>query len=173
MTSFADLKILLVDDNAHMRAILGTLLKSLGVRQITEVRDGGEALQVLHRWPADIAFVDLLMQPMDGLEFTRRLRAAEGSLNPYLPIIMITGHADKVRVSQARDAGITEFLVKPITGKSIIDRMNAVIFRPRDFIRTGGYFGPSRRRIEGQAPVGGERRQARPQARPASNITEI
>ena len=59
---------------------------------------------------------------------------------------MMTGHSEKSRVYEARDAGVTEFVVKPITAKAIFDRIQAVIFRPRPFVKTADYFGPDRRR---------------------------
>ena len=146
--SLGELKVLLVDDNQHMRAIVAAILKGIGVRQVLEARDGAEALSHLKTWPADIAIIDFQMAPVDGVEFTRMVSRAETSPNPYLPIIMMTGYAERKKVMEARDAGVTEFLVKPITAKGIITRLNEVVFKPRPFVRTDEYFGPSRRRIE-------------------------
>lgn len=143
-----ELKVLLVDDNQHMRAIISTILIGIGVRDIREARDGAEGLQALRDWPADIAIVDFRMDPLDGVEFTRLVRNSPDSRNPYLPIIMMTGFADRPRVVEARDAGVTELVVKPVTARAIIDRLNAVVFRPRPFVRTMDYFGPRRRGID-------------------------
>ncbi len=142
------LKVLLVDDNQHMRAIVCAILKGVGVRDVREARDGAEGLQALRDWPADIAIVDFRMSPLDGVEFTRLVRNAPDSANPYLPIIMMTGFADRPRVVEARDAGVTELVVKPVTARSVIDRLNAVVFRPRPFVRSADYFGPRRRGID-------------------------
>ena len=140
------LRVILVDDNPHMRAIVMTLLESFGVKTAREVCDGAEALEALRGWPADLAIVDFKMAPMDGVEFTRQLRNAPDSRNPYLPVIMMTGHSAKWRVEDARDAGVTEFVVKPVTAKTLMERIYSVIYRPRPFVRTGSYFGPDRRR---------------------------
>ena len=145
-TSLSALRVLLVDDNQHIRAIVAAILAGVGVSEIRECWDGAEALQVLREWPADVAFVDFRMSPVDGVEFTRLVRNAADSPNPFLPIIMITGYADRPRVEEARDSGITEFIVKPITARAILDRLNFVINRPRPFVRTADYFGPDRRR---------------------------
>lgn len=142
------LKVLLVDDNQHMRAIVATILKGVGIREVREARDGAEGLQALRDWPADIAIVDFRMEPIDGVEFTRMVRNAKDSRNPYLPIIMMTGFADRPRVCEARDAGVTELVVKPVTARSVIDRINAVVFHARPFVRTEAYFGPTRRGID-------------------------
>lgn len=143
-----ELRVLLVDDNEHMRAIVCAILKGIGIRNIREARDGGEGLRLVAQWNPDIAIVDFRMDPVDGVEFTRLVRQSADSANPYLPIIMMTGFADRPRVVEARDAGVTELVVKPVTARSIIDRLNAVVFRPRPFVKTGDYFGPRRRGID-------------------------
>lgn len=158
MASLNSLTILLVDDNQHMRAIAAAILQSIGCRSIIEVTDGSAALEVLRERPCDLAIVDFNMFPMDGVEFTRLVRNSTDSANPYLPIIMMTGHSEKSRVVEARDAGVTEFVVKPITAKAVIDRINAVIFRPRPFIKTDDFFGPDRRRTNSPNYNGPKRR---------------
>ena len=150
MSSLDSLHILLVDDNPHMRAITAAILASAGMRKIREAADGAQALDALRDGPVDMAIVDFNMFPLDGVEFTRLVRNSPDSANPYLPIIMMTGHSEKSRVQEARDAGVTEFVVKPITARAILERMQAVILRPRAFVKADGYFGPDRRR---QNPV--------------------
>lgn len=142
------LRVLLVDDNPHMRAIVASILKGVGVRQVCEARDGAEGLQALRSWPADLAIVDFQMQPLDGACFTRLVRNSADSENIYLPIIMMTGFADRGRVFEARDAGVTEMIAKPVTARAILDRIESVILRPRPFVRTADYFGPARRGID-------------------------
>jgi CheY-like chemotaxis protein len=146
MSALQSLHILLVDDNQHMRAITSAILQSAGVRNIREVADGAAALDAVRDHAVDLAIVDFNMFPLDGVEFTRLIRNSPDSANPYLPIIMMTGHSEKSRVYEARDAGVTEFVVKPITAKAVFDRIHAVIMRPRPFVKTGDYFGPDRRR---------------------------
>lgn len=148
-----------------MRTIVSAVLKSIGVKHLRESRNGAEALAILREWPVDVAMVDFRMQPIDGVEFTRLVRNAKDSANPFLPIIMLTGYADRTRVIEARDAGVTELIVKPITAQAIIARLNSVIFHPRPFVRTKHYFGPDRRRTPNRNYRGEERRgklQARP-----------
>ena len=146
MSALQSLDILLADDNPNMRAIVSTMLKSVGVGRVREVNDGAAALAALKDRPADLAIVDFKMLPVDGVTFTHLIRTAKDSPNPYLPIIMMTGHSDKRRVTEARDAGVTEFVTKPVTPQALLIRIQAVIMRPRAFIRGGDYFGPDRRR---------------------------
>ena len=158
MASLANLRVLVADDNQHMRAIVTAVLKGIGVQHVRETHDGGEALAALREWNADVAIVDFRMEPIDGVEFTRLVRNASDSANPFLPIIMLTGYADRVRVVEARDAGVTELVVKPMTAKALISRLQAVILQPRSFIRTDDYFGPDRRRKANPDYPGPERR---------------
>lgn len=156
---YANLRFLLVDDNHHMRAIVSTILKGVGVRHVREATDGAEALQAMREGLVDIAVVDFKMSPLDGVQFTQLVRNSPDSVDPFLPIIMLTGFAERHRVFEARDAGVTEIVVKPVTARSLLDRINIVIFKPRPFIRSGDYFGPCRRRREEPNYAGPFRRQ--------------
>lgn len=137
---------MLVDDNHHMRILMTELMRALGVRQLFEAADGAEALQLLRRQPVDIIICDLAMEPVDGLDFVRLLRNSPDSPNPMCPVIMLTGHSTERRVYEARDAGVTEFLAKPITARGVLERLSQVIDHPRSFVRSEDYFGPDRRR---------------------------
>jgi len=142
----SNLRFLMVDDNQHMRAIVGAILQGVGVKHFHEAMDGAEALQVVRDSMIDIAIVDFKMSPLDGVQFTQLVRNSPDSVDPFLPIIMLTGFAERHRVFEARDAGVTEIVVKPVTARSLLDRINTVIFKPRPFIKSGDYFGPCRRR---------------------------
>lgn len=167
-TGLESLRVLLADDNQHMRAIVVAVLAGAGVTQVRECRDGAEALEALREWPADLAIVDFQMSPLDGVDFTRTVRNAPDSQNPYLPIIMMTGHSARSRVFEARDAGVTEFVAKPVTAKAVLERIQAVIYKPRPFIRTDDYFGPDRRRRQDPYYRGPWRRSTDPRPRTAT-----
>ena len=158
MAALEALQVLLVDDNQHMRAIVSAILKSAGVRRIHEVDDGAQALATLRTVPIDLAIVDFNMFPLDGVAFTRMVRNSPDSANPYLPIIMMTGHSERAKVQEARDSGVTEFVVKPVTAKAMLDRIHAVIFHPRPFVKSDSYFGPCRRRKSAATYAGPWRR---------------
>ena len=140
------LKALVVEDNTHMRSLLRALLNALGVKDISEAIHGQAAMEALRDRKFDLVLTDLAMSPMDGLELTRYLRNSDNSPNPFVPIIMITGHTEKYRVEAARDAGVTEFLAKPVTAHNLFARITEILERPRAFVRCDGYFGPDRRR---------------------------
>jgi CheY-like chemotaxis protein len=155
---FENLKALIVEDNAHMRALLRSLLNSLGIKDIAEAAHGAAAIDALRDRKSDLVLSDLAMKPMDGIEFTQHVRNSDASPNPFVPIIMITGHTEKHRVEAARDAGVTEFLAKPITAKSLFSRIAEIVERPRAFVRCADYFGPDRRRRQVEDYAGPWRR---------------
>ena len=142
-----------------MRALLRALLGSVGVKEIAEAAHGQAAIDVLRERRSDLVLTDLAMKPMDGLEFTRHVRSNPLSPNPFVPIIMITGHTEKHRVEAARDAGVTEFLAKPITAHNLFSRIAEIMERPRAFVRCDNYFGPDRRRRQVDGYSGPWRRQ--------------
>lgn len=161
-TGLETLRVLLVEDNPHMRQILSAILAAVGLKQVREAADGDAALEMLNRWPCDFVICDFRMTPMDGVAFTRHIRTHPDSPNAYLPIIMMTGHAERARVEEARDAGVTEFLVKPVTPRGVLDRIVAMIERPRPFVKSASYFGPDRRRRLAADYAGPTRRSTDP-----------
>ena len=156
---FNRLHFLVIDDNAHMRRMLRTLLHGFGAREVYEAEDGASGLEAFTNHAPDIVLTDWAMPIFDGLELTQMIRQPGANSNPYVPIIMLTGHSDKKRVAAARDAGITEFLAKPISAKGLYQRIVNVVANPRPFIKTKSYFGPDRRRNVNPNYVGTERRK--------------
>ncbi len=140
------LNFLVVDDNGHMRSLVRTLLHALGVRHIKEATDGADAYARLGTYAADLVICNWQMSPMDGLEFVRLLRTDTNSPNPFVPVIMLTAHTEAERVVEARDAGVTEFLAKPISAHQLYSRIRTIIKYPRPFVRGQSYVGPDRRR---------------------------
>lgn len=137
---------LILDDNAHMRGVLRAILVSFGLRRIDEAADCDAAIGLVSAGEIDIAFVDFKLEGLDGMAFCREIRRSPNSPNPFLPIIMVTAYSERSRVLAAVNAGIDEFLVKPIRAVDVANRMNAIIERRRSFIDVPAYFGPDRRR---------------------------
>jgi two-component system, chemotaxis family, chemotaxis protein CheY len=140
------LKILLVDDNHHMRVLLAEMLKAMGIREIFEASDGAQGLTMLRSQRVDIIMTDLSMQPLDGIDFVHLLRNSPDSPDQMCPVIMITGHSTLERVRAARNAGVDEFLAKPLTARGVVERIRQVIDHPRQYVHAPNYFGPDRRR---------------------------
>ncbi len=153
MPEFQYLRVLIVDDNNDMRTLLRRMLASIGVKHILEATDGRAGIAILHETGCDVVLSDLDMKPMNGIEFTLAVRTSDNLSNSVVPIIMITGRTEMHVVEKARDAGITEFIAKPVTMGALQGRLTEVVERPRPFVRTGGYLGPDRRRKKtGRSP---------------------
>jgi two-component system chemotaxis response regulator CheY len=143
---FASLSVLVVEDNEHMMRLLKAMLRALGVGRVDSATDAQRAIQIMRVQVPDILIVDWMMEGMSGIELTKHIRSSDESPYPYMPIIMVTAHAEKELVIEARDAGVTEFLVKPIAAAALAQRMSTIIDQPRPFVRAPNYFGPDRRR---------------------------
>ncbi|MCH7692469.1 MAG: response regulator [Proteobacteria bacterium] len=151
---------LIVDPNAFMRSLIKNVLHVFGAEKFSEANDGADAFKAMQNLVPDIIITEWMMEPLDGLDFTRLVRTGKDSLNPFVPIIMMTAYSEKQRVVEARDAGITEFIAKPLSAKTLMARVTAVIEHPRPFIRSPRYFGPDRRRRESSDYKGPERRKS-------------
>ncbi|MDA1325223.1 MAG: response regulator [Proteobacteria bacterium] len=159
----AGINVLLVNDNIHMRRIIRTILVSLGVKNITEAEDTSSGLKEARNADLDLIICSWLMDVIEGPEFVQLIRRGENSVNPYIPIIMMSAFTERFRVMQARDAGVNEFLAKPVSPTSLYQRIVSIIEKPRPFIRIASFFGPCRRRQTLGPPHGiAERRQTNP-----------
>lgn len=158
---FARLKVLVVDDSRPMRSLIKTFLSGFGVRELFEAPDADEAFKIVCDIDPDIVITDWRMPPTDGIDLVERIRNDEDTPNPYLPIIMLTGFTELHRVKQARDAGVTAFLAKPISTAALYKRFCTVIDDQRPFVHVGDFFGPDRRaRRKGESFTGRERRHS-------------
>lgn len=143
---FDKVRILVVEDNTPMLEICKSLLLAFGVGDVLSAKNGDFGFQVFCKENPDIVISDWMMYPMDGISLTRRIRSDSKSPNIYAPIILMTGFSEKKRVVQARDSGVTEFLVKPFSARDMYKRIAQIIERPRQFVRSEDFFGPDRRR---------------------------
>lgn len=170
------LNVLVVDDNRHMVSLLRQVLSVLGVRSIATASDGRDALSALRQFDADMVITDWVMAPIDGITLLKRLRSGPDSPCPEVPVLMLTAYTDRARVEQARDAGVNEYLAKPISAACLYARLVAMIERPKQFVRAPSYIGPDRRRptfsgLNRRGPgdsssYAGPERRAQPYSRP-------
>ena len=154
-----NIKILVVEDNKAMLDLTRQILKSFGVGTVYTAKDGEEGFQQFCLKTPDLVIVDWMMDPMDGITLCRHIRNNKQSPNQYVPVILMTGFSEKKRVISARDAGITEFLVKPFNVRALYRRLVQIVERPRQFVRTEGFFGPDRRRRKTQEEYKGPMRR--------------
>lgn len=157
---FEKLSVLLVEDTDPMRKLVISVLETLGIGRIYAADDAEKAYEIFCNERPDIVVTDWHMEPVSGLELVKKIRRNDSSPNKTVPIIMMTGYSALSRVSEARDMGVTEFLVKPFSADGLAKRIAYVINRPRDFVKSGEYFGPDRRRRVGDEYQGPRRRKS-------------
>lgn len=155
-----NLNILVVDDNHHMRIIVVTLLRALGIREVRECADGADAFSIMKSWRPDVIIIDQHMQPISGLEFAQLLRRGSDVSVFDTPMILLTAHTERSTIEAARDAGIDEILAKPLAANALLQRLTAVLEHRRPFLRTKSYVGPDRRRRKDPNYRGPMRRSA-------------
>ncbi|HEX7777022.1 MAG TPA: response regulator [Parvibaculum sp.] len=143
---FERLTILVVDDSPYMLRLLSGLLGALGVGEIVTAADGDEAWSKFLSHRPDVVLTDAAMKPTDGFALTRKLRAVDRRELGTVPIIMVSAHSELSAVERARDAGISDFICKPVSARTIYERLIDVVNRPREFIESASFTGPDRRR---------------------------
>lgn len=124
---FRDRKIMLVDDSAALRGALRSILSSLGAEQLTEAGDAGEALGALSCEGIDLLITDWKMEPLDGLALVRAIRAGNSAAAADIPIVMLTSYTDARYEAEAMRAGVTCFMPKPFTARSLLEGLTAVL----------------------------------------------
>lgn len=149
--NLARVQICVVDDSAHIRKLISTMLRAMGGANLTEAKDSTAAMNHIYKGTTDIALIDWMLDDgtgRNGLDLVREIRSSSNDAVAYMPIIMITGHTERENIEAARDAGVTEFLAKPFTARTLYSRISALVDSPRPFVKTRSFFGPDRRRRE-------------------------
>jgi CheY-like chemotaxis protein/HPt (histidine-containing phosphotransfer) domain-containing protein len=112
-------RVLLVEDNLTNQQVALRILEKLGFRT-DAVSNGREAIRVLETIPYDVVFMDVQMPVMDGFEATRAIRSGRSKvLNPKIPIIAMTAHAMKGDRERCLQAGMDDYIPKPIAPKAL------------------------------------------------------
>ena len=97
------LNVLLVEDDSSMLSLVRDILFSFGINNVQTAQDGSKAYAEMRHFPADIVITDWMMEPLDGLDFTRMIRTSPDSPNPFVPIVMLTSYSSVKRVIEARE----------------------------------------------------------------------
>jgi two-component system, chemotaxis family, chemotaxis protein CheY len=139
--------VLIVDDNQYMRKMVRTLLVNCGVKEIFEASDGIAALDAIRTVAPDVVILDWEMPLLSGPELVRIVRSPGVFPIPDVPIIMLTAHGERWRVVEAVKLGVNEYLTKPVSAKSLYDRLVAIALVPRPNVQLGDYYGPEPRKL--------------------------
>ena len=118
-------RILVADDEPHIRRILATVLGSAGFA-VSEATDGDEALAALEAPQApDLLILDLMMPRMSGLEVLSRIR--ERPLHRRTPVIVLTAKGQDADMQAALSAGADDFMTKPFSPKKLLSRIQEIL----------------------------------------------
>ncbi len=139
------LTILVLEKHLLIRNMLTEVFKEFGVATAHSTADPDTAFDIFCRTDPDIVLCDWTPN-LDGMGFLYQIRNSAESPNPYVPAVVVTANTELRHVCIARDTGMTEFLAKPVSAKSVYQRICNVIDNPRPFVRIRDFFGPDRRR---------------------------
>lgn len=120
-----NMKVLVVDDYNTMLRILSNLLKQLGFANVETALDGSEALKKLNEAKFDFVISDWNMEPMTGIELLRHVRASEKLKG--IPFIMVTAESKTENVITAKQAGVSNYIVKPFNAETLKTKMESVL----------------------------------------------
>jgi two-component system chemotaxis response regulator CheY len=112
-------RVLVADDSSTMRKIILRSLQAVGVTEVTEAGDGEEAIAKFQPGQFDMVLTDWNMPGKTGLEVVQDIRGRDSNI----PIIMITTEAEKGRVLQAIQAGVSDNRVKPVTADTLREKL--------------------------------------------------
>ncbi len=177
--SISELNVLIVDDNRHHRLLLAEILRAAGAARILAVDTAEEALAELRRSTPGVVILDWGIEPIDGVELTRRIRRGQAGVDKMVPIVMVTARSTIADVEVARRAGVHEYAIKPVSSAALLARIEAAALRPRRFVDSPVYVGPCRRRVKIKEYQGPRRRLSDPagsaaaRARSGASVSRI
>jgi len=120
-----NMQILIVDDYKTMLRIIRNLLKQLGFNNVDEATDGSAALQKLRDKEYNLVISDWNMEPMSGMQLLTEVRA--DTKLKELPFIMITAESKTENVIAAKEAGVSNYIVKPFNAATLKTKLSAVL----------------------------------------------
>ncbi len=125
MPAAASIRVLVVDDQLTMRALVRSALQEIGFKDISDAGDGEEGLKSMLTQAAHLVISDFNMPKLDGLGFLRAVRSHEPIRKTAF--IMLTGRADKELVQRAMQYGVNNYIVKPFTAAGLKGKIQEVL----------------------------------------------
>ena len=156
---FATLRVQIVGAKGHAGAMLRTVLASAGVGHVVQIEDTRRALALLSAEHFDALFVE--ETHLDSMNFARSARKRAALRNPLVPIFAIYNGPRRRDVEKARDLGVTGVICRPISPKTVSEKLLLALLKPRPFISAPDFFGPDRR-ARGRVWRGRDRRKHTP-----------
>lgn len=124
---YEQVRVLVLEDEDHIRRIICRLLRQIGFRLIHDVANGADGFKELLRVMPQVILCDIHMEPIDGLTFLRKLRGLGKPEFTRIPVIFLTADAQRDTVVEAKDLRVDGYLVKPVSPKQLKERIDAVL----------------------------------------------
>jgi two-component system, chemotaxis family, chemotaxis protein CheY len=156
-----ELKVLVADSSPHMLEILRSLLRRTGIQCVHEACDSRGAVKALSANKFDLLVISEQLPPLDSITLVHQARMNPSCANRHIPVIMISSRTERSFVERARDAGITDFVCKPLSAKVLNERITMALEAPRPFVDDQTYAGPDRRHRPSGSHHGPDRRGRR------------
>jgi CheY-like chemotaxis protein len=161
----ARVSLLVVEDNDASRRLVLELLRAAGFDNLSFARNAEEAIEQMQGHNPDLMLLDWGLPGMSGVELVREIRAAAHKsdarfANPELPIVMLTARQRARDVTTARNAGVSEFVIKPFSATSLLKAISSALARRREFVVAPEFTGPDRRRHRAEDYPGLLRRES-------------
>ena len=160
----ARMSVLVVDPFFDFRQVLhAMLLNEIGVSVVQDARSVKVAMEMLKEKAFDLVIAETAMEPVGAIELTKLIRSASGGVDPKTPVIAVSGRPHLDDILAARDAGVDEYLAKPLSAKILQLRIHSIVDHPRPFVCADAFIGPDRRRHGEEGFEGADRRREAPE----------
>lgn len=120
-----NMNVLIVDDYKTMLRIIGNLLKQLGFNNVDEATDGSMALEMFKNKNYGLVISDWNMEPMSGLDLLKQVRTLPANSN--VPFVMVTAESKTENVIAAKQAGVSNYIVKPFNAETLKTKLVSVL----------------------------------------------
>ncbi len=145
--NFASTRVLVVGAKGQTGPLMRTVLTAAGLSKIALIDEPRRALEILCAEPFDAVLAEASAR-LDDASFALAVRRSRLVLNPMIPIFAVYSGARRRDVEKERDDGITDVICRPVSPKTVADKLQLALAAPRPFIAAAGFFGPDRRAKE-------------------------
>jgi two-component system chemotaxis response regulator CheY len=140
---YQDLTVLTVDDSVFARSLYRSMVAHLGIANIGEAGDGARAIEMLAAHQYDLMLLDWVMPTMSGRRTLKYIRRPEFAPMCTIPIIVVTGQANRINCIRAAEFGADTIMAKPFSINTLVERIDCVLSPHRQVVRTDDYMGPN------------------------------
>lgn len=161
--------ILLAETNPQIRSAVRSILLHYQFSNVTEAADSKIFMDSIRSVPFGVILLDSGISNLDAIAVTRFIRSGRLGINRTAIIILLAHRSDKTFVYEAREAGVTELVVKPFSSSVLMTRLVNALEKPRAFISSDGYNGPCRRTGRLEPDIEPPKQRSADQAAPRNN----